>query len=173
MHNGVAIGEAALTKKIMLTTGVNVAGEFKVKNNWYLTVSGGGLLLRYSSDLFPNGTLFNNHYFANIIVSVRKYLPINQKAAIFYEFGIVSSYLFNSKSEYRFVSNNYSETKKDLGYNFGLHSNFGFKTKITNTLSFDIGITGQDDIFFVYSNATNKLKCDKRLITFSFYRKLQ
>jgi len=48
----------------------------------------------------------------------------------------------------------------------------GIKTKITDKIFFDIGLSGQSDFLSSYKNYLNKIESDKRLLSITFNKML-
>jgi hypothetical protein len=103
-------------------------------------------------------------------VSIKKYYKVGRKSHLFWDFGLAPAYYFYANE----LSNNSSSaTKRNIGVKMGGVGKLGFKTQLTNTIYFDVGLNSYYDLFVFYRSKENKLTSKSNTLMYSFYFKLK
>ncbi|MEO7922660.1 MAG: hypothetical protein ABIR30_03220 [Chitinophagaceae bacterium] len=172
MDYGFGIGEMEDAKRIVLHTGFRAGAEFSIGERNYLSFMAGSSVLRFNYSNGPGESIFNRKFFLMLPVSIKRYYPLSKRSSGFVEVGIYASFnLFDRK-----------ETRNSLGTTITRHNNpgkngggvlgLGFKTMITNRISFDVGLSGQKDFFDSYKQDQYRIRAEKTSLSFGFYRKI-
>jgi hypothetical protein len=169
---GYAVGESNTLKKVMLCTQNDLGVEINIKDRLFFCSAVGVIRLRFDNSDTGNSQVFNTHYYLTIPFSVKKYYPVSKKSSMFWDFGAMVNYHLTAKMEIRSAANYTVQKQGGSGFILGLSASFGFKTRITETISFDIGIHGQSDLLYRYRNNQNKIETEKNCLAISFYKKL-
>ena len=172
MDYGYAIAEMKQTKKFMLQTGVKGVAEFNISYSLSITVGVGGSLLQHSYTNTSGESVFNKKYFLVLPVSLKKYYPFSKRSAGFIDACIYAANLMLDKNEIRYLAGTRSSREKNTGWNAGGVMNIGFKTMITSTLSFDIGLASKRDFLHSYKQDQDWILTKGTALVISFYRKL-
>lgn len=172
MDNGFAIVDMQEAKKIMLQRGVQGGVEIRIKKDYYMAVSAGGSLLQHSYTNSAGEQGFNRKFFLKLMMSGKKYYPFSKKSAGFVETGLYAAYFLRDKKEIRSTGIIRIEKINNLGWNGGFMICMGFKTMITPTISFSVGLLGQKDYTRSYKVERDRIMTQKTSLAISFYRKL-
>lgn len=170
---GYAKGKTNTFRKIMLATETSAGYEHPIGVELYLSlgVSASTLTFNYYDSM--NLSVYNRKYFLGLPVSIKKYYYLSRASKGFVDFGFYGNYLFYDKKEIRNFLKDETVTGNWPGYNVGISGSIGFKTKITNSLFFDVSISGKLDYFTHFKNDSDKLKTNQRLLGISFYKKFR
>ncbi|MCF6350255.1 MAG: PorT family protein [Flavobacteriaceae bacterium] len=153
---GFATLEAENTFKINVTAFEGlIAKELILNNKVSLIIGIEHLRIKGDFNSADNQLFITNNYIA-IPVTARLFLSREQKMTIFVDLGIYGSYLHKSRVED--ITNNVSNTEKDLGTNFGFQANIGARYKISKKLSISFGIKSKTDVLNSSKSSVQEFK---------------
>lgn len=168
---GYSISKVSNEKKIGLYRGFGLGIDKYISNNWYVELLPNINTIQFSSHNRLDESIYTTIIFFELNTEAKKYMPISAKSKIYLAIGPYCGYVLNKKIENDGSSR--IENNKNLGFNLGLSSCVGLRTSITQSLSFDIGLSDKKDYLFIYNNASEKIKNTKRNLKISFYLKLK
>jgi hypothetical protein len=170
---GYAKGKTNTFRKIMLATEISAEYEHPIGVNLYLGLGVSASTLTFNYYDRMNLSVYNGKYFLGLPVSIKKYYYLSRTSKGFVDFGFYGNYLFYDKKEFQNSFKEETVSRNWTGYNIGISGSIGFKTKITNSLFFDVSLSGKLDYFNHYKNDVDKLKTNQRLLGISFYKKFR
>lgn len=124
------------------------ASEFTVEKNLkaglYVTLGVEVLSFKFNFINSNNISGFSNNNFILLPVTIKKYSIVSKRSHFFWDIGIAPAWYFKKQEEFE---NGTAVSKKNVGVNFGITGGAGFKTAITQKLSFSIGLKGFQSFF--------------------------
>jgi hypothetical protein len=100
--------------------------------------------------------LFQVNNFIKVPVLLRYGHDFLEKSTIYAETGIYAASLYKLKVEN--IALNSSQKKSNVGYNFGLQLNVGFRYQLSDSYSFEFGLNSQGDLFQAYDDTVSDIK---------------
>lgn len=168
-YYGYSIGEKSDIKKIMLSSGFALSVEKKIGTTLYINLGVDISSLKFSYYDSGFNSIFSTNYSLLFPVSLKKYYKVGRKSDLFWDFGLAPAYYFYSKE----INNkDISATKRNIGIKIGGVGKLGFKTQMTNTIYFDVGLNSYQDYVVLYKAKENRLTSKSNSLMFSFYFKL-
>lgn len=137
--------------------GGSVGKEFILNKQFSLIAAVTHLRIQNEIPATTNSSqLFQVNNFIGIPVLVRYGHEIIEKSTIYVETGIYAASLYKSKVEN--IALNNSQKENNVGYNFGLQVNLGFKYQLGDNYSLDFGLNSQGDLFQAYDDSASELE---------------
>ena len=87
---------------------------------------------------------------------MKPFFIILEKTTIYAETGIYAASLYKLKVEN--IALNSSQKENNVGYNFGLQLNVGFRYQLSDIYSFEFGLNSQGDLFQAYDDSVSDIK---------------
>ena len=100
--------------------------------------------------------LFQINNFIKIPILLRYGHEFLEKSTIYAETGIYAASLYKLKIEN--IALNSSQKENNVGYNFGLQLNVGFRYQLSDIYSFEFGLNSQSDLFQAYDDSVSEIK---------------
>lgn len=167
---GYAIGEKGNLKKIMLSSGAALSWERKIKTTLFFNLGFDVSSLKFAHYDSGNNSVFSTNYQLLIPVSIKKYYRVGRKSDLFWDFGLAPAYYFYSNE---LTNNSKSTSKRNIGIKIGTVGKLGFKTQLTNSIYFDVGLNSYYDLFVLYKSKDDKLTSRSNTLMYSLYFNLK
>lgn len=164
---GYAISESPSGKNICANENITIGTEIPLRKN--LAFSFCTFLNRLScnnSDINLIGNVFQSNRFLIISLGVKVYVPVTQKSRAFFELGIYPGWNFYRKEEIYINTLKTTNRRSNLGFIFGGNTCFGVTTQINRLWSFDVGLSGQQDLGNSFKNSVNNIKANRVALYF-------
>ncbi len=137
--------------------GGSVGKEFILSKQLSLIVAVEHLRIQYEIPVTTNSSqLFQVNNFIKIPVLLRYRHEFIEKSTIYAETGIYAASLYKLKVEN--IALNSSQKENNVGYNFGLQLNVGFRYQLSDIYSFEFGLNSQADLFQAYDDSVSDIK---------------
>ena len=155
-------GNATIESKNNYKVNANTVGgimgkEFILSKPLSLITAFEYIRIQYEIPVIANTSpVFQVNNFINVPVLLRYGLEFEEKTTIYAETGIYVASLYKLKVEN--IALNSSQRQNNVGYNFGLQLNLGFKYQLSDMYSFGFGMNTQADLFQAYSKSVSEIK---------------
>lgn len=139
------------------TVGGVVGKEFILSKPLSLIAAFEYIRIQYEIPVTVNSSpLFQVNNFIQVPILLRYGLEFEERTTIYAETGLYVASLYKLKVEN--IALNSSQKETNVGYNFGLQLNLGFKYQLNDIYSFGFGVNTQADLFQDYSNSVSEIK---------------
>jgi hypothetical protein len=137
--------------------GGSVGKEFILGKQLSLIAAVEHLRIQYEIPGATNSSpLFQVNNFIKVSVLLRYGHEFLEKSTIYAETGIYAASLYKLKVEN--IALNSSQKENNVGYNFGLQLNLGFRYQLSDIYSLGFGMNSQADLFQVYDDSVSEIK---------------
>lgn len=137
--------------------GGSVGKEFILGKQLSLIAAVEHLRIQYEIPVTTNSSpLFQVNNFIKVPVLLRYGHEFVEKSTIYAETGIYAGSLYKLKVEN--IAINSSQKENNVGYNFGLQLNLGFRYQLSDIYSLGFGMNSQADLFQAYDDSVSEIK---------------
>jgi hypothetical protein len=168
---GYSLNKESNKKNIALLKSGGLGYQIYLANNWYVEICPSLFTLQFRNNEINIQRGFNTYRFIELQIATKKYILISPKSRLYVEFGLYGNHFLKKRTE---VDNIQAiEEQNNIGYNVGVSAAFGLRTKISNSLSFDVGLCTKNDFAYSYRNAIEKIEISRESLKFSLYQKIK
>jgi hypothetical protein len=170
---GYSVGEKKTSKHGMLYRSAGISYEKDIKYALAFSIGIAGATSEFSYTDTLKNNVYEKQYFLQLPISIVKYYYLSKSSNFFLQFGPMFSILPVNKKEVFTTAGKQTQKTTDPGFNIGVLSNVGFKSKVAkNNWYVSITLSGYQDFFASNKNSLEKIKFNQFGLGISFIKDL-